>query len=143
MYTQASCDTAVDIFSTFPSSSQEGCFAGLHFTYPKDKKAALRAAEVLAAQQVEHASSDSSERLSLREHPDDVVSYACATDLFCIDCPVGLSLAVATFYLSVLGRVSTDIFSLYVLSRAVVTALAMLLLCLLTKHHMDSVSKSR
>ena len=48
-------------------------FTGLHLTYPKDKKAAVRAAEVLAAQQLERSSSDLSARASLMEHPDDVV----------------------------------------------------------------------
>lgn len=48
--------------------------AGLHFTYPKDKKAAMRAAEILAASDLRRSSSDSSDRTSLREHPDDVVS---------------------------------------------------------------------
>jgi len=49
--------------------------AGLHFTYPKDKKAAMRAAEVLAESHLQRSSSDSSDRASLREHPDDVVSH--------------------------------------------------------------------
>ncbi len=50
--------------------------AGLHFTYPKDKKAAIRAAEVLAESHLQRSSSDSSDRASLREHPDDVVSHS-------------------------------------------------------------------
>ena len=49
--------------------------AGLHFTYPKDKKAAIRAAEVLAESHLQRSSSDSSDEASLREHPDDVVSH--------------------------------------------------------------------
>ena len=47
--------------------------AGLHFTYPKDKKAALRAADPLAEQQISGSDSEYS-FTSLREHPDDVVS---------------------------------------------------------------------
>lgn len=49
--------------------------AGLHFTYPKDKKAAMRAAEVLAESHLQRSSSDSSDRASLKEHPADVVSH--------------------------------------------------------------------
>ncbi len=49
--------------------------AGLHLTYPKDKKAAMRAAEVLAESHLQRSSSDSSDRASLTEHPDDVVSH--------------------------------------------------------------------
>ncbi|KAL0030933.1 hypothetical protein WJX79_002316 [Trebouxia sp. C0005] len=47
-------------------------YTGLHFTYPKDKKAAMRAAEVLAESHLQRSSSDSSDRASLREHPADV-----------------------------------------------------------------------
>ena len=63
------------LFSIRKINRQQCYDAGLHFTYPKDKKAAIRAAEVLAESHLQRSSSNSSGTLSLREHPDDVVSH--------------------------------------------------------------------
>lgn len=53
------------------------CFgAGLHITYPKDKKAALRADDILAFQRIESSDAEYDSLTSSREHPDDVVSAA-------------------------------------------------------------------